>query len=74
MKEHPLWRGVSSALNRMSPVQREITAGLLTGEDDGDDDCLAERYGMTTGAVRIERAQARHFLQEALQSAKGRAG
>jgi hypothetical protein len=73
MKEHPLRRGVSGALNRMSPIQREITAGLLTGEDEWDDDHLAERHEMTLDAVRIERAQARRLLQEVLQSATGRA-
>jgi hypothetical protein len=55
----------------MSPLQREITAGLLAGEEDAYDEGLAERHGTTSGAVRIERAQARRFLQEVLQSATG---
>jgi DNA-directed RNA polymerase specialized sigma24 family protein len=66
MKEHPLRRRVATALHRMSPLQREITAGLLTGEDDWYDEGLAERHGTTSGAVRIERSQARRLLQEAL--------
>ncbi|HVE42666.1 MAG TPA: hypothetical protein VNM14_22490 [Planctomycetota bacterium] len=52
----------------MSPVQREIADTLIAGEDPGDDEAMAERYGMTPGAIRIECAQARRFLQEALGS------
>jgi len=69
MKEHPMRRRVASALDRMSPLQREITAGLLTGDDDWYDEGMAERHGTTSGAVRIERAQARRMLREALSSA-----
>ena len=50
-------------MGRMSPLQREIAAGLLSDEDD---DRIAERHGTTSGAVRIERAQARRFLRELL--------
>jgi len=66
MKVHPIRRRVAKAFGRMSPLQREITAGLLSGEEDGNDEGLAERHGTTSGAVRIERAQARRLLQEAL--------
>jgi len=72
MKVNPLRRVVAKALGRMSPLQREITAGLLTCDEDWSDERLAERYGTTSGAVRIERAQARRFLQEALESDIGR--
>lgn len=67
MKEHPLRQRVAGALGRMSSLQRELTAGLLTGDDDWYDERLAERHGMTSDAVRIERAQARRLLQDAVQ-------
>jgi hypothetical protein len=59
---------VTRLFDRMSPLQREITAGLLSGEDADSDESLAERHGTTSGGVRIERQQARSFLREALGS------
>jgi hypothetical protein len=52
----------------MSPLQRDVTAALMSGEDRWSDDGLAEQYGTTTGAVWVERRQARRFLQESLES------
>jgi len=66
MSARRLHRVMAKVFNRMSPLQREIADALITGEDTGVDEVLAERYGMTPGAIRIERAQARRFLQEAL--------
>ena len=68
MHDHSLRQRFARAMGRMSPLQREITAGLLTDEDDWADERIAERHGTTSGAVRIERAQARRFLQEVLES------
>ena len=62
-----LRRSVARVFHQMSPLQREIADALVTGGDE-DDEGLAERHGMTPGAVRIERAQARRLLQEALGS------
>jgi hypothetical protein len=68
MHDHPLRKRFVRAVRRMSPLQREIASGLLTDEDDWADERLAERYGTTSGAVRIERAQARRFLWEVFES------
>ena len=57
---------MAKVLSQMSPLQREIADSMIAGEDPGDDEILAERHGMTPGAIRIERAQARRLLQEAL--------
>jgi hypothetical protein len=57
---------MAEILDRLSPLQREITDALITGDDRSDDEGLAERHGMTPGAIRIERIQALRFLQEAL--------
>jgi len=66
MSARQLHRSMAKVLHQMSPIQREITGALIVGEDSGDDEGIAERYGMTPGAIRIERAQARRILQEAL--------
>ena len=66
MSVRQVHRAMAKAFEQMSPLQREITDALIAGEETGDDDVMAERHGMTPGAVRIERAQARRFLQEAL--------
>ena len=68
MSARRLHRAMAEVLNRMSPLQREITDALIFGEDPGDDEVLAERHAMTPGAIRIERAQARRILKEALGS------
>lgn len=68
MSARSLHRAMAEVLNRMSPLQREITDALIAGEDPGDDERIAERHGMTPGAIRIERDQARRILQEALGS------
>jgi len=68
MSAKKLHRAMANVLHRMSPLQREITRALMAGDDPGDDEVIAERHGMTPGAIRIERAQARRFLQEALGS------
>jgi hypothetical protein len=52
----------------MNPLQRDVAAALITGDDRWDDEALAELHGTTPGAVRIERGQARRLLQEALES------
>ena len=57
---------MAKVFDRMSPLQRELTDALIAGEDPGDDEVIAERHGMTPGAIRIERAQARRILQDAL--------
>jgi len=69
MHDEPLRRRFARAMGRMSPLQREIAAGLMS---DQDDDRIAERYGTTSGAVRIERAQARRFLRERLVTDRDR--
>lgn len=66
MSVRQLQRTVAKVLDRMSPVQRDVADDLIAGDGPGDDEVLAERHGMTPGAVRIERAQARRILQEAL--------
>ena len=68
MNARRLHRAMANVFKRMSPLQREVADALIAGEDWGDDDVIAERYGMTPGAIRIERAQARRFLREALGS------
>ena len=68
MSARHLHRALSKVFNRMSPLQREMADALITGEAPGDDEVIAERYGMTPGAIRIECAQARRFLLEALGS------
>jgi hypothetical protein len=55
----------------MSPLQRDVTAAFFSGDDRWEDEALAERYGTTPGAIRIERGQARRLLQEALASDSG---
>jgi hypothetical protein len=68
MNANPL-RRLARTLDRMSPLQRDASAGLMSGDDRwNDDERLAERYGTTPGAVRIERLQARRFLQETLET------
>ena len=59
-------RRLWSVVDRMSPLQRDITAALMTEDDDWQDEVLAERHGTTPGAVRIERGLARRQLKEAL--------
>ena len=66
MSARRLHRAMANVFDRMSPVQRDIADAMIAGEDPGDDEVIAERHGMTPGAIRIERAQARRFLQEAL--------
>jgi len=56
----------------MSPIQRDVTAALMTGDDRWNDEALAERHGTTTGAVRIERGLARRQLREALDRERHR--
>ena len=68
MNARPLHRAMAKVFNRMSPLQREIADALIAGEDPRDDEVIAERYGITPGAIRIERAQARRFLREGLGS------
>jgi hypothetical protein len=65
MRIHPL-RRLWSVVDRMSPLQRDVTAALMTGDDDWQDEVLAERHGTTPGAVRIERGLARRQLKDAL--------
>ena len=67
MNANPL-RRLAQTLDRMSPLQRDASAGLMSGDDRWSDEHLAERYGTTPGAVRIERRQARRFLQETLET------
>jgi len=69
VKTHPL-RRLGTVVDRMSPLQRDVTAALMIGDDRWNDEGLAELHGTTTGAVRIERRQARRLLQEALDSAE----
>jgi len=70
MRNHPLQR-LGSIVDRMSPLQREVAAALISGDDRWDDEVLAERHGTTSDAVRIERGQARRLLREALDSGIG---
>ena len=67
MKKDPI-RCLARALDRMSPLLRDVTAALFSGDDRWSDDGLAEHHGTTTGAVWIERREARRFLQETLES------
>ena len=55
MKSHPL---------RMSPLQRHVVDTLLTDDDLRTDESLAERYGTTIDAIRIERTLAQKRLAE----------
>lgn len=50
---------------RMSALQRDVADTLLTDDDPRSDERLAERYGTTLDAIRIERSLARKRLEEA---------
>ncbi len=50
---------------RLSEFQREVTDALLRDDDPRTDETLAERYGTTLDAVRIERLLAERRLREA---------
>ncbi len=56
------------AMQRMSTLQKEIATASLLEDDDLIDETLAERYGMTAGAIRIERRLATRQIQEAIYS------
>jgi hypothetical protein len=56
------------ALQRMSPLQKEIAAAVLMEDDELVDESLAERYGMTAGAIRIERRLAARQIHDAIYS------
>lgn len=49
---------------RMSPLQRAVVDALLTDDDARTDESLADRYGTTPDAIRIERTLARQRLEE----------
>jgi hypothetical protein len=66
MSARRLHRAMAKVLSLMSPLQREITDALIAGEDPGYDEIIAERHGTTSGAIRIERDQARRIVQEAI--------
>ena len=55
-------------MQRMSTLQKEIATASLLEDDDLIDETLAERYGMTAGAIRIERRLATRQIQEAIYS------
>jgi hypothetical protein len=48
----------------MSPLQRHVVDTLLTDDDPRTDESLAERYGTTIDAIRIERTLAQKRLAE----------
>jgi hypothetical protein len=66
MKPPTLRTSVARFMVGMSSLQREITEALMTDDDRWADESLAERYGTTLDAIRIERALARRRLSEIL--------
>ncbi len=59
-------RRLGKALAQLSPLQRELVFALMRGEDESADESIAERHGLTPGALRVERFLARKRLNEAL--------
>jgi hypothetical protein len=51
---------------RLSPLQREVADALLRDDDPRTDETLAERYGTTPDAIRIERTLAERRLHQDL--------
>jgi hypothetical protein len=61
------WKQViEEAVDELPAVQRVIASGLMTDEEDAVDESLADRFGTTPGAVRIERRLAARRLRELL--------
>ena len=56
---------MKSHTGRMSALQRDVADTLLTDDDPRTDETLAERYGITLDAIRIERGLARRRLEAA---------
>ena len=71
MKPPTLRRSVARYLVGMSSLQREITEALMTDDDRWADESLAERYGTTLDAIRIERRLARGRLAQILHERRG---
>lgn len=60
------WKQViAQAVDELPAVQRVIASGLMTDEDD---ESLADHFGTTTDAVRIERRLAARRLREVLHA------
>jgi len=63
------WKQViAEAVDELPAVQRVIASGLMTDEDDAVDESLADRFGTTMDAVRIERRLAARRLREILHA------
>jgi hypothetical protein len=63
------WKQVlEETVDELPLLQRVIASGLMTEEEDAVDESLADRFGTTRDAVRIERQLATRKIREALYS------
>ena len=59
-------RRLRVAWSRLSALQRDILSAAISGDDENDDDAIAQRHGLTAEAIRVERILARRRLNDVL--------